>query len=48
MVGLEVDWRRLASSRLTGPLQPLVQKPNSWTYNFVKVSGHNLKSSQTC
>ncbi len=23
------------------------QKPNSWTYNFVEVSGHNLDSSQT-
>jgi hypothetical protein len=23
MVGLEVDWRRVASSRLTGQLQPL-------------------------
>ncbi len=22
-------------------------KPNSWTYNFIKDSGHNLKSSQT-
>jgi hypothetical protein len=25
-----------------------VQKPNSWTYNFVDVSMHNLESSQTC
>ncbi len=24
-----------------------VLKPNSWTYNFVEVSGHNLESSQT-
>jgi hypothetical protein len=24
-----------------------VQKPNSWTYNFVEVSGHNLESSRT-
>jgi hypothetical protein len=25
-----------------------VQKPNSWTYNFlVEVSGHNFESSQT-
>jgi hypothetical protein len=23
-------------------------KPNSWTYNFVEVSGHTLESSQTC
>jgi hypothetical protein len=23
-----------------------VQKPNSWTYNFVEVSGHNLDSAQ--
>ncbi len=23
------------------------RKPNSWTYNFVEVSGHNLESSQT-
>ncbi len=23
------------------------QKPTSWTYNFVEVSGHNLESSQT-
>ncbi len=22
-------------------------KPNSWTYNFVEVSGHNLESSET-
>jgi hypothetical protein len=22
-------------------------KPNSWTYNFVEFSGHNLESSQT-
>ncbi len=25
----------------------LLLKPNSWTYNFVEVSGHNLESSQT-
>ncbi len=24
-----------------------VQKPNSWTYNFAEVSGHNLESFQT-
>jgi hypothetical protein len=24
-----------------------LQKPNSWTYYFVEVSGHNLESSQT-
>jgi len=24
-----------------------VQKPNSWTYNFFEVSGHNLESSHT-
>ncbi len=24
-----------------------IQKPNSWTYNFVEVSGHNLESSKT-
>ena len=24
-----------------------IQKPNSWTYNFAEVSGHNLESSQT-
>jgi hypothetical protein len=23
------------------------QKPNSWTYNFIEVSGHNLGSSKT-
>ncbi len=23
------------------------QKPNSWTYNFIDVSGHNIESSQT-
>ncbi len=23
------------------------QKPNSWTFNFIEVSGHNLESSQT-
>jgi hypothetical protein len=28
-----------------GPV--LTLKPNSWTYNFVEVSGHNLESSQT-
>ncbi len=22
-------------------------KPNSWTYNFIEISGHNLESSQT-
>jgi hypothetical protein len=22
-------------------------KPNSWTYNSIEVSGHNLESSQT-
>ncbi len=27
--------------------QSPLQKPNSWTYNFVEVSGHNLESSQT-
>ncbi len=26
---------------------PLRLKPNSWTYDFVEVSGHNLESSQT-
>jgi len=26
----------------------LVLKSNSWKYNFVEVSGHNLESSQTC
>ncbi len=25
----------------------IVQKPNSWEYNFVEVSGHNLERSQT-
>jgi hypothetical protein len=25
----------------------IVRKPNSWTYNFVEVSGHHLESSQT-
>jgi hypothetical protein len=25
----------------------LLQKPNSWAYNFIEVSGHSLKSSQT-
>jgi hypothetical protein len=24
----------------------LARKPNSWTYNFVEVTGHNLESSQ--
>ncbi len=24
-----------------------VQKPNSWTFNFVEISGHNLEGSQT-
>ncbi len=28
-------------------LEEAVQKPNSRTYNFVKVSGNNLESSQT-
>ncbi len=28
-------------------LPSVLQKPNSWTYNFFEVSGHNLKSSQT-
>jgi hypothetical protein len=26
---------------------PPEQKPHSWRYNFVEVSGHNLESSQT-
>ncbi len=26
---------------------PNIQNPNSWTYNFVEVSGHNLESFQT-
>ncbi len=26
---------------------PFHQKPNSWTYNFVEVSGYNLESSQS-
>jgi hypothetical protein len=26
---------------------PIIQKPNSSTYNFVEVSGHNLESSPT-
>ncbi len=26
-------------------LEPSVLKPNSWTYNFVEVSGHNLVHS---
>jgi hypothetical protein len=25
----------------------VVMKPNSLTYNFIEVSGHNLESSQT-
>jgi hypothetical protein len=25
-----------------------VLRPNSWTYNFIEVSGHILESSQTC
>jgi hypothetical protein len=25
----------------------LAWKPNSWTYNFIEVSGHNIQSSQT-
>ncbi len=25
---------------------PLLQTPNSWTYNFVEVSAHNIESSQ--
>ncbi len=28
-------------------MEKLAQKPNSWMYNFVEVSGHNLESSQT-
>ncbi len=24
----------------------IIQKPDSWTYNFVEVSGHNLKGAQ--
>jgi hypothetical protein len=33
----------------TRPLHGIIQiqKLNSWTYNFVEVSGHNLESSQT-
>jgi hypothetical protein len=27
--------------------EPLIQRPNSWTYNFAEISGHNLESSQT-
>ncbi len=28
-------------------LTPWAQEPNSWTYNFVEVSGHNLEISET-
>ncbi len=28
-------------------MQPFTQKPNSWTYDLVEVSVHNLESSQT-
>jgi hypothetical protein len=30
-----------------GELRHSAQKPNSLTYNFVEVSGHNLESSRT-
>ncbi len=29
------------------PSSLVLLKPNSWTYNFVEVSGHNLERSQT-
>ncbi len=34
-------------SNLCNSPPPPPQKPNSWTYNFVEVSGHYLESSQT-
>ncbi len=34
-------------TRLRGNLSGIEQKPNSWTFNFVEVSVHNLESSQT-
>ncbi len=41
----EVISRQLQLERL--PRFSNVLKPTSWTYDFVKVSGHNIESSQT-
>ncbi len=38
----------LLSCRFSGNHSSLdLEKPNSWTYNFVEVSGYNLESSQS-
>ncbi len=45
-----VEKRRLQSANSATGLRFFlvsIQKPNSWMYNFVEVSGHNLESSQT-
>ncbi len=39
---------QLAMKSSTGASHPhSLHKQNSWTYNFVEVSGHNLENSQT-
>ncbi len=40
------SWNVHIQKSKSSALNP-VPKPNSWTHNFVEVSGHNLESSQT-
>ncbi len=39
-------WKSHIACRLTVTYS-IVKKPNSWMYNFLEISGHNLESSQT-
>ncbi len=40
------QFQNTGSDCTADPLTPH-EKPNSWAYNFIEVSGHNLESSQT-
>ncbi len=40
-------WKHFAIAVQTVKYKNTVLKPNSWTYNFVEASGHNLESSPT-
>jgi hypothetical protein len=39
--------RSRSNTSFLNPCIARIQKPNSWTYNFVEVSWHNLEISQT-
>ncbi len=43
----DVGWLAIGGGAYTLTIDIRVRKPNSWTYNFIEVSGHKLESSQT-